>query len=181
MIGFNRPMPSIRTIPQIPRAYYRVDVTWDLLEAHLARWQEMGLDLNPDFQREHVWTDAQRTAYVEWMLRGGESGRELHFNCPWWQRMQARRGEYRDFVIVDGKQRLEAVRRFLRDELLAFGYLRSQYVEKDLPWDLSFSFRVCSLDTRAKVLAWYLDFNSGGTPHTEAELARVRKLLENAP
>jgi hypothetical protein len=28
------------------------------------------------------------------------------------------------------------------------------------------------------VLKWYLEFNSGGTVHTEAELNKVRKMIE---
>lgn len=34
------------------------------------------------------------------------------------------------------------------------------------------------LDTQAEVLQWYLDINSGGVVHTEAELDKVRWLLE---
>jgi len=34
------------------------------------------------------------------------------------------------------------------------------------------------LKTRAEVLQWYIEFNAGGTPHTEAEINRVRELLK---
>lgn len=32
-----------------------------------------GLELNPDFQRGHCWTEKQQIAYVEHVLRGGSS------------------------------------------------------------------------------------------------------------
>ena len=53
----------------------------------------------------------------------------LIFNCPGW--MIDFRGPYE---LVDGKQRLEAVRKFMRDELPVFGYIKGQYEDK-LPWN----------------------------------------------
>lgn len=41
-------------------------------------------ELNPDFQRGHVWTDSQRTAYAEAFIRKA-TGRIL-FNCPGWSK-----------------------------------------------------------------------------------------------
>jgi len=37
---------------------------------------------------------------------------------------------------------------------------------------------VNNLKTRKEVLQWYIEFNSGGTVHTDAEIQRVKKLLE---
>jgi len=37
---------------------------------------------------------------------------------------------------------------------------------------------VNDLQTRAEVLQWYIDFNSGGVVHTAEEIARVKALLE---
>ncbi len=111
-----------RDIMQYTRsASYRVNVGWDYLEHHLERWNEAEsrgnkLDLDPDFQRAHVWIEDKQRAYVEFVLRGGQSSRELQFNCSSWQKNYDTPIE-----LVDGKQRLEAVRKFLRDELAIFG------------------------------------------------------------
>lgn len=60
---------------------------------------------------------------VNFILKGGDSGRTLYFNCPGW--MKDFKGPY---VIVDGKQRLEAARKFVRNELSVFDgvYLKDQ-------------------------------------------------------
>jgi hypothetical protein len=166
-------MPRFRDIKTFPRCYYRVDVDWNYLEAHIKRQSESGLNLDPDFQRAHVWTPAQQTAYVEYILRGGTSGRELYFNHPGW--MKGWEGEY---VIVDGKQRLEAVRQFMRGEVPAFGYYRHEYADEPDILNARFSWNIASIATRREVLEWYLNFNSGGTVHTDDELNRVRRLLE---
>lgn len=159
---------------------YRVNSEWRYLEHILARWlDEKGcgktarLDLNPDFQRAHVWTKEQQTAYVEYVLRGGRSGMELYFNCVGWM------GTFKGpFVIVDGKQRLEAARAFMRDEVPVFGGYRCSEIKGKLPMHAQFVMCVNDLATRAEVLKWYLEMNTGGTPHTPEEISRVKQLLQ---
>jgi len=156
---------------------YEVDIPWDYLEKGLAGYLEQGLVLEPDFQRGHVWSDEKRTAYVEFCLRGGRGNRTIFFNCPGWH--SVRRLTAGSFVLVDGLQRLTAVRMFMRDELRAFGSFFSEYTDRMWLFGLSASFRfnVNRLETRAEVLRWYLDMNTGGVVHAESELDRVRELL----
>lgn len=162
-------MPDFNDVPMLPQAHYRVDVPWDLLEEWLARNRDFELD--PDFQRAHVWTEVQQVSYVEWIMRGGESGREITLNYPGWPHTLLGGG-----VIVDGKQRLHAVRRFLRGEIAPFGHRFPEWTGR-MRLHMSFGIRIGSLQTRAEVLAWYLDFNAGGTQHTAEEIAKVRRLL----
>ena len=65
---------------------YSADIGWRyLFSEYLDEMiNDMGLDINPDFQREHVWSEEQQIKYIEHRLRGGESGRDLLFNCPGW-------------------------------------------------------------------------------------------------
>lgn len=170
-------MPKFQEIEQMSRAKHSFDQSWGNLENWLASEGENGLNIEPDFQRAHVWTLLQRSAYVEYALRGGLSGRDIYFNCPNWN--QPAQGKYTDFTIVDGKQRLQTVRMFLRDEVPIFdGYLYSDYTDR-LDWlRHSFRFHMNVLQTEAEVIKWYLDMNSAGTQHTEAELARVRAMLQ---
>lgn len=154
---------------------YRIDVGWTYLKKWIAENQEeAGLELDPDFQRGHVWTEAQQTAYVEFSLRGGRGAREILFNCPGWPLTTS------GMVLVDGLQRVTAVLRFLDNEIPAFGTYYKDY-EDGLPavrMEASFSITVNNLSTRAEVLKWYLDLNSGGVVHSQEELDRVRELLK---
>lgn len=177
MKQFRLESPRFRDIPQfIPDGNYSINVSWSYLERQLGGWIEEGLDLDPDFQRAHVWGTEKQIAYVEFILRGGRSSRFIFFNNPNWQ-VQAVARE--DFVLVDGKQRLQAVRSFLRSDIPAFGVYHSQFVDK-LPamCGPDFIFQVNTLRTRAEVLEWYLQLNAGGVVHTKAELDKVRRLLE---
>jgi len=154
-----------------PRANYEVNATWPHLESWLRMMNEDNrLNLNPDYQRAHVWTEAQQVSFVEYALRGGEGGQVLYWNAPGWMR-----GGEGPIELVDGKQRLQAVRKFIAGDLKVFGHRMEK--PSDLGLYYSFRMKVCSLETRADVLRWYLAINAGGTPHTPEELDRVRALL----
>ena len=163
-----------REIPRYTQdGYYRVDVSLDYLLWTLEDYEERyGLELIPDFQRGHIWTREQQVTYVEHVLRGGIGSSEFRFNHPGW--MRSFDGH---MVLVDGLQRITALRLFLVDAIKVFGLLRSEF-EDEIPLDLSVGFRVNNLPTRADVLRWYLEINAGGTPHTDNELKRVEGLLE---
>ena len=138
--------------------------------------KEGGLDINPDFQRAHVWTQPQQRAWLEFFLRGGKTGRIFYFNKPSWN--NTAKTPYDEFVIVDGKQRLEAIRRFVTNEIRVFGSLCSEYQDNPRRVNHTIKININDLSTRADVIFWYLQFNEGGTPHTQEELDRVRVLLK---
>lgn len=142
----------------------------------LEQQEEAGLQLNPDFQRGHVWSETQQIAFVEFLLRDGRSGRDLYFNCPSWMRA-VKPGAYNDFVCVDGLQRITAISRFIGNEIQAFGSYFSEYSDPRMLVGNTMRININNLDSKEKVLRWYLEMNSGGTPHSENEIKRVSEML----
>jgi len=133
------------------------------------------IDLEPDYQRVHVWTPEQQSTFVEFTLRGGTSGKNIYFNCTsWMQNFNT------PIEVVDGKQRLTAALRFMAGEVPAFGHCIGEYEDNPGLFDASFRFHVNDLKTKAEVIQWYLDLNYRGTPHTDDELQRVQRLLEES-
>lgn len=167
---------DFKDIPSFPHCNYQVDIEWSYLQYKVDKeTEEAQLDINPDFQRAHVWTEDQQIAYVEFRLKGGRTGEQLLFNCPGYVSTSNTHGPY---VLVDGKQRLEAVLKFMRNELPIFGgHYRNDITGYMRMHRATFKWMVAELPTRAEVLEWYLSFNAGGTPHTKTEIDRVRKLL----
>lgn len=166
---------NFKDIPQFPKSDYQIDAEWGYIEKLLEDWSEPpGLDLNPDFQRAHVWTIEQQIVYVEYVLQGGEVGRNIIFNHD------GKDHEWGHIQLVDGKQRLESVRMFMRNELPVFGQLYSEFTGRMRRHQNSFKFKVCNLQSRGEILHLYLNINAGGTPHTQAELDGVRQLLKES-
>ena len=113
-------------IPQISRATYEVDISWNFLEWWLL---DLGdgqiIDYDPDYQRNHVWTEEQQIAYVEFKLKGGNSSGNLYWNSATYIS-----GGIGDMELVDGKQRLYAVLKFLRNDLKCLGFYFKEFEDK---------------------------------------------------
>jgi uncharacterized protein with ParB-like and HNH nuclease domain len=169
---------KFQDIKKITRAKYRVDVPWD----YLPKWIEdhkndIGIELEPDFQRAHVWTDEKRIKYVEFQLRGGNSGKEIYWNCPGWMKV-GKNQKFGPLQLVDGLQRITSALKFLNNEIPVFGAFRKNYEDKLSLFDVTFIFNVNDLEDRKDVLQWYIDLNDGGVIHTTEEIEKVKKMLE---
>jgi hypothetical protein len=156
-----------------PTGNYHVDVPLTSIIRTLDEYEsEYGLDMNPDFQRGHVWRVDQQVAFIEYILQGGKTS-DILFNEPNWNSQKAGK-----MVLVDGLQRINAIIAFLKNYIPAFGHFYLDYEDR-LPATMTVSFRVNDLKTRAQVLQWYIELNSGGTPHSTLEIERVEELLED--
>lgn len=176
----------IRTFDDIPQlvggtltnGMFPIDVAWP----HVDQWVEgddmVTVDMNPDFQREHVWKKEQSIAYVEYCLRGGRNNTTFVFNNT--DLLRSGGGVYE---IVDGKQRLTAIHQFMHDKLEVFDGLtcsdmKNASKHRRFPiMRYRFTVSCVALQSRSDVLRYYIDHNTGGTPHTGEEIERVNKLL----
>ena len=136
------------------------------------------VDIDPDFQRVHVWTEQQQRAYIEYLLLGGRVNSGILFSCVGENPRNARL-----WSLTDGKQRLMAVRRFTSDDLRVFadskrweGYRYSEIEDMHLVQPM-FSIDVVEVPTREAQLRLYLALNRGGTPHSLDELSRVEAMI----
>jgi hypothetical protein len=68
------------------------------------------LNLDPDYQRDHVWTDAQAEAFIGHVIEGGEVP-PIIINARWREHMADE--------VLDGKQRITAVVRWFDGEIQA--------------------------------------------------------------
>ena len=164
---------SFQDIPQHPQIHYHVTADWKYLPDIIDRYiEEYNLQLNPDFQRGHVWNEGQQIAFIEYIMMGGTSGRQLYFNHPGW--MSSFKG---DFVLVDGLQRLTAVLEFLNNKVKVFGKYFNEY-EGRLCSDWIFDINIAKIQKRVDVLKWYYFMNVGGTPHSKEEIKKIERLIK---
>lgn len=167
---------KFRDIPQLTRCgNWECDFTFPELVKYIENEVvEQGLQMNPDFQRGHVWTEKQQIAFIEFFLRGGKTGRVIYLNNPSWNFPNE---EYNEYVCVDGLQRYTAIKRFINNEITAFGTYYKDY-EDHIRATNTMRLNVNDLQSRKEVLQWYIEFNAGGTPHSDAEIKRVKDLLD---
>ena len=172
-------MPKFADIkPYTQKGSYEITVAIKRIESFLEELAEdYGLNLTPNFQRQRVWTEEQQIRYMEFLLRGGETARVIYFNSPAFGK-DSEKGDLDETVLcVDGLQRLTAIRAFLNNEIKVFGHYYKEF-EDNLSIDYAVKININGLKNEREVIQWYLDFNSGGTVHSEEELNHVRALLE---
>lgn len=164
-------------IPQFTKySEYRINQSWQYLEDFIESLRlDYDLHLDPDFQRAHVWDEKKQIKYIEFICRGGKSGKDIYFNCA---SFKSGIGD-NAMVLVDGKQRLQAVMKFLKNELPIFGghYLKD-FKDKLRIGHHEFVIHINDLQTRKEVLQWYIDINDGGVVHTSEEIEKVRDLIK---
>ena len=160
-------------IKTFPRACYEIDVPWATMETLIADWGRGNeICLDPDYQRGHVWTTSQQQGFIEYNLRGGEIGHTILWNCPDWPHEGSR------MELLDGKQRIEAVRAWMRGDFPVFESFFAEYTGHPRMFTAMFKFKICTLPTRADVLQCYLNLNAGGTPHAQEEIQKVEEMLQ---
>lgn len=159
---------KFRDIKQFPRSTYSVDVDWSHLKNYLQDLKENeGVNLNPIYQRGYVWTERQKTEYLEHILRGGFSGRDIFWNSANWQSA----GETGVLELVDGQQRVKTVLQFLDNKVPIFdGYYFQDFTDRMRTINARFRSHINNLPTQLEVVEWYLGMNKGGSIHTEEDL-----------
>lgn len=170
---------NIRKLMSYQRPLNPISCPLGHFESFLKRTHEdIGLNLNPDFQRGHVWSETQQIKFIEFLLKGGTMP-TIFFNCPSYMGYKKSHSDLSDeVVIVDGLQRLTAIRKFLANEIKAFGYCLDEFEDKILiVRGIDIKYAVNELQTREELLTWYLEINEGQVAHTKEELERVRDLL----
>lgn len=189
---------SNSTLPKLTQEQFKEIVnplsrptrTWHCGFSYLETWLkaesedvEHGVELVPDFQRGHVWSLDQQTKYIENVLRHivDESGLTIRFNCPSWRTDRTKGSDLLDqMVCIDGLQRLTSIRKFITGDIKVFGLTFDELPMRQILRDLQIVVKMYDFQYKAELLQFYLDINGGGIAHSEAELERVRELLEKA-
>lgn len=176
-----RPLRSSNYTVQNPIS--RIEQTLSQMDED-AHKQNGELNLCPDFQRGHVWNQEKQIAFIEAVIRG-TAPLVIRFNSPGWNgnRIEGDLNPH-DVLCVDGLQRLTAMREFMAGKFKVFG----EYSVRDLdntPFSfnrigMNWTMEMYDIPNRAELLQFYLDLNAGGVVHSEEELMRVGKLLEEA-
>lgn len=134
--------------------------------------------LNPPFQRGSVWTLRQKQALWESILD------DIPIPAFFINRFDHRLGpeEYQGReIVVDGKQRIEAIAGFLQDEFRVRGELWSEQddvFKRRVKYGFTATVICTKFDTMHECIDLYLKLLLTGTQHTEEEINEAKALLE---
>lgn len=164
-----------RVQESVPDCTYRVNIG---LGGLLKAIDQYKIDLDPDYQRGHVWTEEQERKFVGALLENHNAIPPFWFN---WLDIDFFRSHSE---VVDGKQRIKACVRWLKEEIeaecpcgISVPYDKLNEVDhRNLAMYAMMDWNFVHLN-REDVMKFYLRLNCGGTVHTPAELEHVRKLL----
>ena len=166
--------PIIKIIQdKVPFCKYRVDVPLKSIPHNIENY---GIDMNPDYQRNYIWTQEQKEKFVGSLIENPDLIPHFYFNI-------------KDYImdsceVVDGKQRLSAIVDWLKGDIIALCPCGISLYRKDLDKvsetlirvSITTSWKFVKLN-KIEVMEFYLRLNSGGTIHSEEDLQRVKDLI----
>ncbi len=134
----------------------------------------------PPWQRPEVWSADQKRRFVEGIWLGLGTGYYVVHASDW---DEAGRPKPMSGWLLDGQQRISALRDFLSGEMVIFGDVR--FTEMSVPDQLRFKRRpfpcheLDYTDNEDTLKELYDRLNFGGTPHTEAQRVLPSQPIQN--
>lgn len=179
-------MIDMSHIKVIPDSNYWVNYRFSSIENFLKESiSHTGLELDPDFQRGHVWDYEQRTKYIESIIREivQDSDIVIRFNARDYMSTQDSTDTDlpKTMQCIDGLQRLTAIREYMKGNIHPFGYTFEEIENSHLAIarKRNICVKVYNIKYRKDLLKFYYDLNFGGTQHTEFEEERILGMIYN--
>ena len=174
-----RPYRTKEQLVENPRLEENEDIQFSYSQREMRsllnlNYNGSGLDLNPDYQRELVWTEDQKVALIDSIFRNIDIGKFTIIRRPFREHL------IHYYEILDGKQRVRALMDFYE---CRFKYKGLTY--NDLHWRDRIHFMGYSVSwaeteplTDEQKYRYFLKLNVQGTPIAPEHIERVEKLLE---
>lgn len=166
-------MPEEHT--QFARPRIHTEYTQTSLDSLIQTIYHRGLIDSPTYQRDYVWTLDNKQKLVQSIMDRADIGKFLFLEYPY--------PEYR-LEVVDGKQRLNAIREFYEGRFPFKGKTWFQFSRGDKHAFGDIMTQSAKLDaekvSKADVLWLFLSINTGGVPQTEEHVAKAKRLYEEA-
>jgi len=132
-----------------------------------------GVNLDPDYQRDLVWSIEDKRLLIASILNDVPIGRFVFNKLPY-----SEKHNYL-YEIIDGKQRLTTICEFIEDRFTYNGMKYSELHPHDRIHIDNFPVEVVELEnaTREQVLRTFLRVNETGKPISKEQLDKVKNLL----
>ena len=157
------------------RPRIRTQYTQNMLHGLIHTTYFRGLIESPDYQRDYVWTLEDKQRLIRSIFNRMDIGKFVFVEHPY--------PEHR-LEVVDGKQRLSAIRDFMEGKFAYEGKTWFQLSCADKNDFVDLMVQVCQMDSekvsKADILWVFLSINTGGVPQTEEHVAKAKHLYLEA-
>ena len=125
----------------------------------------------PPFQRSSVWKRSQQVKFMESLILGMPIGTYCY--------SLSLKNRKVNGWLIDGQQRIRAIEQYVNDAFPVFGFLYSQLTKPDHRRieNMSFGAYVLTDVDEKELLERYISLNYSGTPHTDSDKRRAKRIL----
>ena len=140
---------------------------------HLIYAPHAGVDFDVEYQREHVWTISDKVALIESIFNNIDIGKFVFSERP-----MGTKGKLLE--VIDGKQRLSALKEFYEDRYQYCGYYFSQlsFADRHKITGHGITYGYLESPTRRAVYTTFIKLNTCGKPMDIKHINKVKKLLK---
>jgi hypothetical protein len=153
-----------------------VHLVWLANRTDLPESEDDHLVVNPPFQRGAVWNLGQKQRWIEALLD------DLPIPAIFLNSFSGHPVYGHREIVIDGQQRLRAIAEFMKDEFSVRG---ETWSKQSYEFRRVFGLNVVSpvvytrYETEAECVELYLRLLMSGTAHTESEVEKARRYLED--
>lgn len=132
-----------------------------------------GVDFNPSYQRDLVWSDEQKTSLLDSIFNSIDIGKFTFIKHDY-----SRTPFF--YEILDGKQRLSTICQFYEDRFLWKGKKFSELCWKDARHFNSFPVIQGEVGemTEQQIYKLFIKMNTSGTPVSQEHLDKIKSLIK---
>lgn len=143
------------------------------LEDIFGKVYTFGLNLSPDYQREHVWDLDDKVKLIDSIFNNIDIGKFVYVHLEWEDH------ELYGYEILDGKQRVTAIVEFFEDRFQYKGKYFSDLCDRDQSHfeDYGISYAEIRHVTLEQKLQYFLKLNTGGRIMDKSHLEKVQEML----
>jgi hypothetical protein len=142
------------------------------ISALLGRYYHFGTDMNPDYQRDYVWSEEDKVALIDSIFHGIDIGKFAYADNPV--------SDHYLYEIIDGKQRLRTIIDFYENRFPYKGKYFNDLCYRDQNHFENYAVSVADVRNvdRNTVMKYFVAMNSQGRIMDSAHLDKVRAMIK---
>ena len=135
-------------------------------------YYKFGLNMNPPYQRGHVWTDEDKISLIKSVFSNVDIGKFVVVHLGYG-------GKY-SYEILDGKQRLTALMEYYENRFPVMGKYYNELTRSDRYHfkDYIVHFAMIENATAEQKLRYFIMLNTGGVSVSEDHMFKVKRMLK---